>query len=260
MQIFERGYREIVSLPSALSAYREFFTAIAQDAHRPALFHCTTGKDRTGWAAATTLLLLGVTHEEDVLYDYELSNRDLLPAMKPLFEHFRAAGGNPRLLEPVLGVDPDYLRAALDEMKQRFGWMEVASETGLASTPTRSTSCATRSADRRNPPSPTSPPRVCPTRILILCGLGAPAPDRATEPAPPFACRRQSPQALRSSPDRTTRSRHEPPPWTHGRSRLSQTCPASRRRRPPAQSETAVMGGAAVDLPTASPSVRTTDY
>jgi protein-tyrosine phosphatase len=130
VQLFERGYREIVSLPSALSAYGEFFTAIAQDAYRPALFHCTTGKDRTGWAAAATLLLLGVS-EEDVLYDYELSNRDLLPAMKPMFEHFRAAGGNPRLLEPVLGVDPDYLRAALDEMKKRFGSIEAYIEDGL---------------------------------------------------------------------------------------------------------------------------------
>ena len=39
LQLFERGYREIVSLPSALAAYREFFTAVAQDAYRPALFH-----------------------------------------------------------------------------------------------------------------------------------------------------------------------------------------------------------------------------
>ena len=74
--------------------------------------------------------LLGVS-EEDVLYDYELTNRDLLPAMKPLFEHFRAAGGNPHLLEPVLGVDPDYLRTALDEMNQRFGSVEGYFEEGL---------------------------------------------------------------------------------------------------------------------------------
>ena len=83
----------------------------------------TCGRLRTGWAAAATLLLLGVS-EDDVLYDYELTNRDLLPAMKPMFEHFRAAGGNPRLLEPVLGVDPDYLRTALDEMKQRYSSIE----------------------------------------------------------------------------------------------------------------------------------------
>jgi protein-tyrosine phosphatase len=130
VQMFERGYREIVSLPSALAAYRAFFTAVGQDAHRPALFHCTTGKDRTGWAAAALLLVLGVA-EEDVLHDYELTNRDLLPALKPVFEHFRAAGGDPRLLEPVLGVDADYLRTALDEMTQRFGSIEAYFEEGL---------------------------------------------------------------------------------------------------------------------------------
>jgi len=128
--LFERGYREIVSLPSALSAYREFFTKIAQDTHRPALFHCTTGKDRTGWAAAATLLLLGVS-EQDVLQDYELTNRDLLPALKPIFEHFTAAGGDRRLLDSIIGVDPDYLHAALDEMNQKFGSIESYFTNGL---------------------------------------------------------------------------------------------------------------------------------
>ena len=130
VQLFEGAYREIVSLPSALGAYREFFGRIAEDAQRPALFHCTTGKDRTGWAAASTLLVLGVS-EDDVFYDYELTNRDLLPALKPVFEHFRAVGGDRRLLEPVLGVDADYLRAALDEVKQRFGSIEAYFAEGL---------------------------------------------------------------------------------------------------------------------------------
>ena len=130
VRLFERGYREIVSLPSALGAYREYFGRIVQDAGRPALFHCTTGKDRTGWAAAATLLVLGVS-EEDVFFDYGLTNRDLVPALKPVFEQFRAAGGDPRLLEPVLGVDPEYLRAALDEMRTRFGSIEGYFADGL---------------------------------------------------------------------------------------------------------------------------------
>lgn len=130
LKLFEKGYREIVSLPSALGAFRTFFTSIAVDRNRPALFHCTTGKDRTGWASAATLLLLGVS-EEDVLYDYELTNRELLPALKPVFEHFRAAGGDPELLYPVLGVDPEYLGIALGEMKQRFGSVEGYFADGL---------------------------------------------------------------------------------------------------------------------------------
>jgi protein-tyrosine phosphatase len=130
VKMFEGAYRQIVTLPSALHAYRDFFTKIMEQEHRPALFHCTTGKDRTGWAAAATLLLLGVD-EQDVLYDYTLTNRDLLPALKPLFENFRAAGGDPHLLEPVLGVDPDYLASALDEMTQAFGTIEGYFSTGL---------------------------------------------------------------------------------------------------------------------------------
>lgn len=47
--------------------------------------------------------MLGIS-EDDVLYEYELTNRDLVPTLKPVFEHCRAAGGEPRLLEPVLGV------------------------------------------------------------------------------------------------------------------------------------------------------------
>ena len=48
-----------------------------------------------------------------------------------MFEHFRAAGGDPHLLEPVLGVDADYLHAALDEMRQRFGSIETYFADGL---------------------------------------------------------------------------------------------------------------------------------
>lgn len=130
VDLFEGAYREIVSLPSALAAYREMFTRVADEGSRPLLFHCTTGKDRTGWGAAAILLLLGVS-EEDVLADYLHTNRDLLPALKPVFEQFRAAGGDPHLLEPVLGVDADYLRVALDEMASRFGSIEGYFADGL---------------------------------------------------------------------------------------------------------------------------------
>jgi protein-tyrosine phosphatase len=49
-----------------------------------------------------------------------------------VFEHFRAAGGDPRLLEPVLGVDADYLRTGLDEMNQKFGSIEAYFADGLS--------------------------------------------------------------------------------------------------------------------------------
>ncbi len=61
--MFEKGYRDFVSLPSARKAYRQLFVDLAKQGSVPALFHCTTGKDRTGWAAAALLALLGVPEQ-----------------------------------------------------------------------------------------------------------------------------------------------------------------------------------------------------
>lgn len=46
--LFERGYRDIVSLASARAAYQSLFSILATEGKRPLLFHCTTGKDRLG--------------------------------------------------------------------------------------------------------------------------------------------------------------------------------------------------------------------
>lgn len=51
-QLLAESYRDIVGSDSALAAYRHLYTALADPEVRPALIHCTTGKDRTGWAAA----------------------------------------------------------------------------------------------------------------------------------------------------------------------------------------------------------------
>ena len=128
--MFETGYREIVSLPSALTGYRHFFTDIGEKEHRPAVFHCTTGKDRTGWGAAALLLLLGVS-EEDVYQDYLLTNEQLLPAMQPMIDHFKSIGGDPDLLTPVLGVAKPYLAAGITEMQSKFGTIDGYFSEGL---------------------------------------------------------------------------------------------------------------------------------
>jgi len=121
--LFELGYREIVSLPSACVGYQRLFSDLTREEHRPALFHCTTGKDRTGWAAASLLTLLGVS-DDLVMKEYLLTNTQLLPAEKPIFDQFQALGGDPDVLLPVLAVAPEYLNAALDEMRKRFGAIE----------------------------------------------------------------------------------------------------------------------------------------
>jgi hypothetical protein len=85
----------------------------------PAVFHCTTGKDGTGWAAASTLLVLGVS-TDDVFADYLLTNDQLLPTLQPLLDQFRSIGGDPELLMPVVGVQKEYLQTVLDEIHKRY--------------------------------------------------------------------------------------------------------------------------------------------
>lgn len=132
-ELFAGAYRGVVSLDSALAAYRLMFTTLLDESDEPdeaMLFHCMTGKDRTGWGAAALLLLLGVS-EQDVLREYLLTNDQLLPTLKPMFDDFAARGGDPEILQPVFGVRESYLRTALDEMSSRFGTVEGYFADGL---------------------------------------------------------------------------------------------------------------------------------
>lgn len=130
MDMFLDVYRDLVILPSALASYRAMFTDLAAPDALPALVHCTTGKDRTGWATASLLLLLGVD-EDDVFHDYLLTNEQLLPSFQDVFDRFTAAGGDPTVLELVLGVRPEYLRTALGQMRDSFGSIESYFADGL---------------------------------------------------------------------------------------------------------------------------------
>ncbi|MCB0977168.1 MAG: tyrosine-protein phosphatase [Acidimicrobiales bacterium] len=129
-QLFVQAYRDVVSLPSALRSYRQMFGHITDLQRRPILFHCTTGKDRAGWGSAALLSFLGVSHD-DVMAEYLLTNDEILPLTQPMYDAFEAAGGDPSLLRPALGVEPAYLDTAFEEMESRFGSIEGYFERGL---------------------------------------------------------------------------------------------------------------------------------
>ena len=121
--MFEESYREFVSLPSAKTAYRELFISLGERNKLPALFHCTTGKDRTGWAAAALLTLLDVP-KETVMEDYLRSNEYILPLYQKEIDTFTAEGGEPSIINAILGVKTEYLEASFDEMQTKYGTIE----------------------------------------------------------------------------------------------------------------------------------------
>jgi protein-tyrosine phosphatase len=121
--LFMKGYREFVSLPSAKQSYRTLFLSLADREKAPGVFHCTTGKDRTGWAAAALLTLLGVS-KETVMADYMRTNDYTLPQFKHVIDDFVAAGGDRAIAVAIFGVKPEYLEASFDEVEEQYGTIE----------------------------------------------------------------------------------------------------------------------------------------
>lgn len=129
--VLEDSYRDIVRLPSARSAYRSLFEDLADPARGgAALIHCTSGKDRTGWAAASLLSLLGAD-DATIRADYLQTNEDILPTLQPILERVSAAGVDPEMILPILTVQNSYLDAAYDEMDSLFGGIENYFTNGL---------------------------------------------------------------------------------------------------------------------------------
>lgn len=71
-------YRNFVTMPHIHKQYNQFFEILLKNekADESVLFHCTAGKDRTGFGAAMMLSALGVD-QETIFADYLKTNRFL---------------------------------------------------------------------------------------------------------------------------------------------------------------------------------------
>lgn len=108
---------------------RALFTRLADD-ELPLLFNCAAGKDRTGFAAALLLDVLGVPRET-VLADYLLTNEAV--DLDGFLQQHRAAalglagarhpllGIDTEVRRPMLAADADYLDAALSRIGAEHG-------------------------------------------------------------------------------------------------------------------------------------------
>ncbi|UKB83538.1 tyrosine-protein phosphatase [Chryseobacterium sp. MEBOG06] len=130
VELFKQIYLDLIVLPSAKKAYHDFFLSLANGKNLPALFHCTAGKDRTGWAAASLLSLLG-TPKDQIYSNYLDSNTYLVPAYKKEIEDFVSAGGEENIILDVLGVKKEYLDAAFTAVQNNYGSIENYFEKGL---------------------------------------------------------------------------------------------------------------------------------
>lgn len=109
------------------SQYTVLFNELA-GAEGATLFHCTAGKDRTGWTAAVLQSIAGVD-DATLMANYLATNdytADRIAATLAALPPNLAA-----IYGPMIGVDASYLQAGLDEVKARYGTMDNYLKQGL---------------------------------------------------------------------------------------------------------------------------------
>ena len=124
-EFMRRVNREFVADDTQREQFARALRLIAADDARPVLFHCTAGKDRTGWMTAVLLTTLGVPREA-IMADYLATNDYIWPAYSRRLGLLGEGAALVRQAElavfkPLLVQDPGYLEAAFDEVKSRYG-------------------------------------------------------------------------------------------------------------------------------------------
>ncbi|GAA3243086.1 tyrosine-protein phosphatase [Streptomyces lavendulae] len=120
--------KAMVSGEGGKKAYAQVFEGIENHRSRSVLFHCTAGKDRTGWANATLLTALGVP-QETVMADYLASNDYRKAANDAVLGHLPAPQA--AVYKPMLDVRPEYLNSGYDEVKAKYGSFDRYLKDGL---------------------------------------------------------------------------------------------------------------------------------
>lgn len=118
--MMERVYRGFVEDATTRAALGRVLTTLAGDGVH--LFHCSAGKDRTGWTAALLLHLAGVddaTIEADYLLTNEYAARSRAAVLAQIVEHLGPEKAD--VYEPVLVADADYLRTSYACVERSYG-------------------------------------------------------------------------------------------------------------------------------------------
>jgi len=103
---------------------------VATPSELPLLFHCTAGKDRTGWLAAIILTALGVDRDT-VMADYLRTTELNATGRDYMITTMSARVESPEIILPLLEARSEYLEAAFAEADHRYGGMDGYLRDGL---------------------------------------------------------------------------------------------------------------------------------
>ena len=133
------AYKDMIVSAPAKKAYRHFFDLLlANDQPGESLtFHCTAGKDRTGYAAMLILHVLGVP-EETIMSDYLLTNETIADFVQGMIDEAKQAGNNDNVLHAIKDIQTvhkSYLTYAIKVLNDEFGGIDAYLRSELHLTP-----------------------------------------------------------------------------------------------------------------------------
>lgn len=127
----QRMYRAFVTSETARTSYRTLFAGFAASGGN-LVFHCTAGKDRTGWATAILHTILGVPRQT-ILADYLLTNVYSASEIAAYVAQARKSGGQDAadMMVALQSAQDAYLQAAFDQVATSYGSMTSYIDDGL---------------------------------------------------------------------------------------------------------------------------------
>jgi protein-tyrosine phosphatase len=126
------GYRRFVTEPENRKSLGRLLRAMAVG-DGPEVFHCASGKDRTGWVAALLQHIAGVEWEI-IIGDYLLSNERSASSRAQMLKYVSELYGPEKLaiLEPGFVVHEDYLNGGVEAAREWYGGIDGYIAHGLA--------------------------------------------------------------------------------------------------------------------------------
>lgn len=118
-------YRHFIQEDYCRQAYRRFVDILLgnDQQNQGVLFHCTAGKDRTGFGAALILAILEVD-QETILQNYLETNEQMVTKTAEMLQQAQLAGASEAMLKgirEVMQADQSYLAESFNTIGKEYG-------------------------------------------------------------------------------------------------------------------------------------------
>ena len=126
-RIAQQMYPNLTNDPECSKQFKQFFRLILDTANGAILYHCTQGKDRTGFASALILAALGADRDT-IVADFDATNRVYEEDVRQCCQNVLLIGGKENEIATVksfLGANTDNFIKALESIDREFGSMEA---------------------------------------------------------------------------------------------------------------------------------------